>query len=75
MTSKKSSPIFETVKHNISKRNKLKGGGIIEINKEFLDKMLYNDDPQMESALQIISNDKIVSSDTIPDLKVSIHNL
>ena len=40
MTSKESAPVIETLKPNTSKRNKLKGGGIIEINDENSDEIL-----------------------------------
>ena len=42
MTSKESSPIFETVNFNTSKKSKLKGGGNIEINDESLDEARHN---------------------------------
>ena len=40
-----------------------------EINEHYLDKILKNNDFYMELAMQIISNDKTVRSDTIQDLK------
>ena len=40
-----------------------------KVNDENLDEILHNNNPWMESAMQIISNDKTVRSDTIQDLK------
>ena len=64
-TSKESSPEVKSVKS----KNKLKGGGNIEINDEYLDEILHNKNSQMELAMQIISDDKTVRSDTIQYLK------
>ena len=44
-TSKESSPIIEKVKPNTSKKNRLKGGSLKEnheINDEYLDEILHN---------------------------------
>ena len=56
-TSKKSSP--ETDK---PKKNKLKGVANIEINGEYFDAILHNNNRKVELAMQIISNDKTVKN-------------
>ena len=53
----------------VETKNKLKGGANIEINEHYLDEILQNNNPQMELAMQIISNDKTVRNDTIQDIK------
>ena len=63
MTSKK---IIETVK---PKKNKLKGGAYIQINRDYLDEILHNDNLYMKLAIQIISYDQTVKSNTVQDLK------
>ena len=49
--------------------NKLKDGANITINEHYLDEILHKKNPEMESAMQIISNDKTVRSDTKQDLR------
>ena len=56
----------ETVKNRM---NKLKDGANITINEHYLDEILHKKNPEMESAMQIISNDKTVRSDTKQDLR------
>ena len=50
-------------------KNKLKGGGNVEISDESFDEILQISNSLMELAMQIISNDKTVRSDTVQDLK------
>ena len=52
-----------------NKKSKLKGDAIIEINEHYLDEILWNNNSQMELAIQIISTDKTVRNDIIEDLK------
>ena len=47
----------------------MKGGGNIEINDGYLVEILQNINSQMELAMESISDDKTVRSDTIQDLK------
>ena len=53
----------------VRSKNKLKGGANNEINEHYSDEFLQNDDPKMEIAMRIFSNDKTVRKDTIQDLK------
>ena len=58
-------------KSNTKNKNILKAGSVhgnIGINDEYSDENLHNKNSQMELAMQIISNDKTVRSDTIQDL-------
>ena len=53
-------------------KNVLKGGAtcdIIEINEHYLYKILDNSDCYMEVAIQLISDDKIITSDTVQGMK------
>ena len=68
MTSKDSSPSIETVKPNTSKKNRLKDGGKIEFNDEYLDEILHNNNLELDLAMQIISNDQTVRSNTVQNL-------
>ena len=57
---------------SISKKNKLKGGSLwefLEINDEYLDEILHNNNLWTELAMQIISNERRVRSNTVQDLK------
>ena len=57
-------------------KNNIKGGSIqenIEINEHYSDKILQNNNSEMELATQIISNDKTVRKDTVNDLKEIIN--
>ena len=59
-------------KSNKKNKNSLKTGSIhenIEINDQYLDESLDNNDVQMDLAMQIISTDKTVRSETVQDLK------
>ena len=59
-------------KSNKKNKNLVKAGSVhenIEINEHYLDETLQNNISQMELAMQFISNDKAVRSDTVPDLK------
>ena len=51
------------------KKNKLKDGANIEINKKYLDEIVHKNYLKMDSAIQIIANDKTVRNDTLLDLK------
>ena len=54
----------------VKSKNKLKDGANIEINDEYLDEnVLNNNNIKMELAMHIVSNDKTVRSDTVQDLK------
>ena len=50
-------------------KNKLKGGANVESNNPYLDEFLRKDHSEMYLAMQIISNDKTVRSNTVQDLK------
>ena len=69
LISTESSSVFEMVKPNTSKENKLKRGGKIETNDNHLDEILHNNNLCMELAIQIISNDQSVRSNTVQDKK------
>ena len=69
MTSKESSPFIETVQPDPSKKSKLKSDGDIEINDEYLDESLHNNNFHLELARQIVSNDKSVRVNTVQVLK------
>ena len=66
MTSKESSPIIETVKR---KKNKLKGGANTESNNDQLDEILHINNLYRGLAMQIISIDRSLRSNTIQDSK------
>ena len=51
------------------KKNKLKGGAINEIIEKYLNEIVHNKYLYMDLAIQIITNDKPVRSDTVQDLK------
>ena len=53
----------------VKSKNKLKGGGNIEIDDNYLDGILPNINLQTDLTMQIISNDKTVRSDSVKDLK------
>ena len=56
----------------VKTKNNLKGGFVqknIEINEHYSEKILQNNNPKMELAMQIVSNDKAVRNDTIQDMK------
>ena len=53
----------------IKSKNKLKGGAIIETNNKFLVEIFHNNYIQLELAMQIISNDQSIRSNTVQDLK------
>ena len=53
----------------VESKNKLKGGGNNEINHEFLNEILHNNNLKMELAMQIITNDQTVRSNTVQELK------
>ena len=60
------------VKPNTSKKNKLKSGSLKEnqqINVEQLDEILHDNNLYMEIAMQIISNDETVRSNTVQHSK------
>ena len=59
-------------KSNRRDNNNLKSGSIhanIDINNQDLDEILNNNNLEMVLAMQIISNDKTVRSDTVQDLR------
>ena len=68
-SSNESCPKIETVKPNTSKKNKVKCGGKIEVNDEYLDEILHINNLYRELAMQIIFNFQTVRSNTIQDLK------
>ena len=62
------------VKHSSNKGNEnfLKGGSLykdIELDDKNLDEVLHNNNLQVEFAMQIISNDQTVRSNTVQELK------
>ena len=68
LTSTECSTDIETVKPNTFKKNKMKGGSSWEnhgINDQYLDEILHNIKLLRELAMQIVSNDKTVRSNTI----------
>ena len=50
-------------------KNRMKGGGNIEFNDKCLDEILHIRNLKMELALQFISNERTVRSNTVQDLK------
>ena len=60
LTPKESSAFIETVKPNTSKKENLKGGANIEINDKYSDEFLHSINPQIELAMQIISNEETI---------------
>ena len=48
-------------------KNILKGGAKTEINDKYLDEIFHNHKLEMELAMQIISNDQNVRTDTVQD--------
>ena len=65
-------PKTTQTKSKSNKKRNLKAGSThenIEINDQYLDEILDNNDIQMDLAMQIISTDKIVRSDPKQDLK------
>ena len=53
-------------------KNNLKGGSIykdVEINDKYLDEILHNNNLKMDLAMQIISIDKTLGSNTVQNLK------
>ena len=61
-----------TVNHTTNKRSKLKGGSVHEsdeINDEKIDENLHKFNLQVELAMQIISSDNNVRSNTVQDLE------
>ena len=56
----------------VKTKNSLRGGFVqenVEIDDQYLDESFQNNNPQMELAMQNISNDKTVRNDTIQDLE------
>ena len=51
------------------KKSKLKGGGNIENNDNYLNEILHNNNLYIELAMQIISIDKTVGSNAVQELK------
>ena len=49
----------------------MKGDRNIKVNDDFLDEILHNNNSKMELAMQIVSHDKTVRSETMQDLKRS----
>ena len=47
----------------------MKSDGNVEIKVEYSDEILHDNNSQMELAMQNISNDKTVRSDTVHDIK------
>ena len=47
----------------------MKGGANFEVNENYLDEVVHNENFYMDLAIQTIANDKTVKSDTVQDLK------